>query len=173
MKRKASFVPLILSSGRHEVRRREEVWELPPLRGSTRAAHAPFCPSHSRASASDYSLAVSFYAALPTSVAVRMSSNAQLHLPSARRCQVFHMSLHLPVSSFTSARMIFFWPFQSGHSLKGRSRVWFCYQHPALRGGPVLWPVGVLPTPAVVCVYMAEARRKPMVLAATVASRFR
>jgi len=94
----------------------------------------PSCsPSHSRTSSSDTALTASSSSPgtprLPTSVAVRKSSTARLHLPSARRSRTFHRSFHLPVSFFTSAHRIFCCGFHSGHSLKRWSRVCVRYRH--------------------------------------------
>ena len=106
---------------------------------------------HSRSSPSGASLPASSSATtrLPTSVAVRKSSTAWLHLSSAvsaKRSRIFHRSFHLPVSLRTSGYRIFCWAFHSGHTLKRCSRVWIGYRHhQRLRGGPNLRPIEVPP----------------------------
>jgi len=116
--------------------------------------------SHSDASLPSLSSASTF---LPTSVALRKSSAAWLHLASARRSRIFHRLFHLPVSFHTSAHSIFCWAFCSGHSLKRCSRVWFWYRHhPALRGVPVLRPMEILPGQAASRLELVEPRGEPL-----------
>jgi len=68
--------PLLLSCGRHEVRRRQEQWWFPPAPGPS--APAPCSSTHCRSSTSDTSLTASSLAGtrLPTSVELRKSSTA-------------------------------------------------------------------------------------------------
>ena len=127
--RKSVACPLLLPRGCHEIGCRiSGDSSLPPFP----SAPTPRSSSHSRTSASDTSLTVASSSAgtlLPTSVEVRKSSTARLHLLCARSSRILHRLFLLPVPFRTSSHRTVCCGFHSGHSLKRWSRVYVRYWH--------------------------------------------
>jgi len=122
-KEKGAFRPLLLACRCHEQRRGEEQQAPRPARPQPSVSASTLLSSsrsrRSRSSHSDTSLPAFPSSlggtSLPTSVVVRKSSTAWLHLLSVISSRIFHRLFHRPVSFLTFDHRIFCWPLHLGH----------------------------------------------------------